>query len=33
LRADDPPAGTILGKALEPLVEETGFIQVLVTLQ
>jgi hypothetical protein len=33
MRADDPPAGTILGKALEPLHEETGFIQVLVTLQ
>ncbi len=33
MRADDAPAGTILGKALEPLDESTGTIQVLVTLQ
>jgi hypothetical protein len=33
MRADDPPAGTILGKALEPLDEGSGLIQVLVTLQ
>jgi hypothetical protein len=33
MRADDPPAGTILGKALQPLDEGSGLIQVLVTLQ
>lgn len=33
MRADDAPAGTILGKALERLEEGTGIIQVLVTLQ
>lgn len=33
MRAEDAPAGTILGKALEPLEEGTGLIQVLVTLQ
>ena len=33
MRADDAPAGTILGKALEPLDQGTGTIQVLVTLQ
>ena len=33
MRADNPAAGTILGKALEPLEAGTGAIQVLVTLQ
>jgi hypothetical protein len=33
MRADDPPPGTVLGKALEPLEEGTGVILVLVTLQ
>mgnify|MGYP001041663012 CR=1 FL=1 len=30
---DNPPQGTVLGKALEPLEEGTGVILVLVTLQ
>ncbi len=29
----NPPVGTVLGKAMEPLAEDTGLIQVLVTLQ
>lgn len=33
MRADGPPPGTILGKALEPLDTGTGLILVLVTLQ
>ena len=34
MKADaDPPAGTIIGKALEPLAEGTGVIQMLVMLQ
>jgi hypothetical protein len=35
MRADEPPPGTILGKALEPLdaSQDTGVILVLVTLQ
>ena len=33
MRADDPPPGTILGKALETLDQGTGIIQILVTLQ
>lgn len=33
MRADNPPPGTILGKALEPLDKGTGTILVLVTLQ
>ncbi len=33
MRADDPPAGTILGKALASFDGGTGIIQVLVTLQ
>ncbi len=33
MRADRPDAGTILGKALEPLDVGTGSIRVLVTLQ
>jgi hypothetical protein len=33
MRADNPPPGTILGKALEPLNTGTGVIQILVTLQ
>ena len=33
MRADNPPPGTILGKALEPLESGTGVILVLVTLQ
>jgi hypothetical protein len=32
MRADDPPPGTILGKALEPLGSGSGVILVLVTL-
>jgi hypothetical protein len=30
---DDPPVGTLIGKALEGLEEGTGLIQILVTLQ
>ena len=33
MRADDPPAGTVLGKALEVLDSGTGVIQVLGNLQ
>jgi hypothetical protein len=33
MRADEPAAGTILGKALEPLASGTGTIRVLVTLR
>jgi len=33
MRAINPPPGTILGKALEPLDAGTGVIQMLVTLQ
>jgi hypothetical protein len=33
MRADEPAAGTILGKALEPLASGTGAIRVLVTLR
>jgi hypothetical protein len=33
MRADRPAAGTILGKALEPLDHGTGLIRVLVTLR
>jgi hypothetical protein len=33
MRATNPPPGTILGKALEPLDAGTGVIQMLVTLQ
>jgi len=33
MRANNPPPGTILGKALEPLDAGTGVILVLVTLQ
>lgn len=33
MRADRPEAGTIVGKALEPLAAGTGVIRVLVTLQ
>ena len=33
MRADDPPPGTILGKALEPLDTGTGLIKVLVMLR
>jgi hypothetical protein len=33
MRADDPPPGTVLGKALEALESGTGVILVLVTLQ
>jgi hypothetical protein len=33
MRADGPQAGTIVGKALEPLAAGTGKIRVLVTLQ
>ena len=33
MRADNPPPGTILGKALEPLEKGTGTILVLLTLQ
>ena len=33
MRADRPEAGTIVGKALEPLLAGTGQIRVLVTLQ
>ncbi|HUD71837.1 MAG TPA: hypothetical protein VMQ62_07720, partial [Dongiaceae bacterium] len=33
MRADQPAAGTILGKALEPLASGTGTIRVLVTLR
>jgi len=33
MQAGDPPPGTILGKALEPLDADTGVILVLVTLQ
>ena len=33
MRADNPPPGTILGKALEPLDKGTGTILVLITLQ
>lgn len=29
----NPPAGTVIGKALEGLNEATGLIQMLVTLQ
>ena len=29
----NPPQGTVIGKALAPLTEGTGFIQILVTLQ
>jgi hypothetical protein len=30
---DSPPQGTVIGKALEPLADGTGYIQMLVTLQ
>jgi len=30
---ENPPQGTVIGKALEPLTEGTGFIQMIVTLQ
>lgn len=30
---ENPPQGTVLGKALEPLDEGTGFIMIVVTLQ
>jgi len=33
MRADDPPAGTILGKALEAFEDDAGLIQVLVMLR
>lgn len=33
MRSDDPPPGTVLGKALEPLESGAGVILVLVTLQ
>jgi len=33
MRADDPPPGTVLGKALQPLESGSGVILVLVTLQ
>jgi hypothetical protein len=33
MRADTPLPGTMLGKALEPLVEGTGAIRVLVMLR
>ena len=33
MRADNPPRGTVLGKALETHKSGTGLIQVLVTLQ
>ena len=33
MRGDDPPPGTVLGKALGELASGTGLIQVLVTLQ
>ena len=33
MRAAHPKAGTILGKALEPLVEGTGLIKVLVMMR
>jgi len=33
MRSDDPPPGTVLGKALEALDDCTGVILVLVTLQ
>lgn len=31
--SENPPQGTVIGKALEPLTEGTGFIQMIVTLQ
>ncbi len=31
--SENPPQGSVLGKALEPLTEGTGFIQMIVTLQ
>jgi hypothetical protein len=33
MRAEDPPNGTIVGKALEPLASGSGKIRILVTLQ
>jgi hypothetical protein len=31
--SEDPPQGSVIGKALEPLTEGTGFIRMIVTLQ
>jgi hypothetical protein len=31
--SENPPQGSVIGKALEPLTEGTGFIQMIVTLQ
>jgi hypothetical protein len=34
MKADEnPPQGTVIGKALEPLAEDTGYIRMIVTLQ
>jgi hypothetical protein len=33
MRHDDPPPGTVVGKALEGLSQGTGVITMLVTLQ
>ena len=30
---ENPPQGTVIGKALEPLIEGTGYIRMIVTLQ
>ena len=30
---ENPPQGTVIGKALAPLTEGTGYIQMIVTLQ
>jgi hypothetical protein len=30
---ENPPQGTVIGKALSPLEEGTGYIQMIVTLQ
>jgi len=30
---DEPPRGTVIGKALEPLPEDTGVIQMMVVMQ